>query len=65
MEHYVMLRTTSAHWRIPPVERIVSAHLLELFWQKIAVDYFEINSKQYVVVVDYFSHYIELIKLHS
>ena len=34
-------------------------------WQKVAVDLFECNNKEYMVTVDYFSNYWEVDKLNS
>ena len=32
-------------------------------WQKVASDLFELNGTPYIIIVDYFSHYIEILKL--
>ena len=34
-------------------------------WQKVATDLFEYQQTQYLLIVDYFSRYIEVLKLNS
>ena len=57
--------TMCTQWRIPPVEPMMFTQLLELPWRKIVFDLFELNSKHYVVAIDYFSRNIEVMELCS
>ena len=34
-------------------------------WQVVGTDFFELDRKQYLVVVDYFSRYPEIVKMNS
>ena len=42
-----------------------SSELPKYPWQKVATDHFELNKQSYLLVVDYYSRYPEVIKLNS
>ena len=44
---------------------MLSSELPKHPWQKVATDLFELNRQSYLLVVDYYSRYPEVIKLHS
>ena len=50
----------------PPVrEPMISSKLPKHPWERIATDLFEMNKQTYLLLVDYYSHYQEVIKLNS
>ena len=65
IERIVSLCVTCVHWRTPPAESLLPSPLLDLPWQKVATDLFEYDGKHYLLVMDYFSRYIELVELRS
>ncbi len=65
IERHVTACGTCAHWRTPATEPMMSAPLPDLPWQKIGTDLFELNNKKYVVVVDYYSRYLEIVELRN
>ena len=46
-------------------EPLTPSTLLQQPWEKIGTDLFELKGKSYLLLVDYFSRYIEVIKLSS
>ena len=48
---------------VPPKEPLLISSLPDRPWQKVAADLFELNNCQYLIVIDYFSRYPEVIKL--
>jgi hypothetical protein len=61
--HYVALCWTCVHWAKDRAEPLQSSPLPELPWQKVATDLFELDGKHYVVVVEYYSLYVDLVQL--
>ena len=56
----ICARTSPAQY-----EPMISSVLPEYPWQKVGSDLFELNGTTYVLVVDYFSRYLEVVKLTS
>ena len=50
---------------IPHSEPLIPTPLPEYPWQKVASDMFVLNGDSYLIIVDYFSRYLEVIKLKS
>ena len=48
---------------VPPKEPLLISSQPDRPWQKVAADLFELNNRQYLIVIDYFSRYPEVIKL--
>ena len=46
-------------------ETLMSHEVLQRPWEKVAVDLFSLNQKDYLVTVDYYSNYWELDRLHT
>ena len=49
----------------PPVEPMIVSELPDYPWQKVGADLFELESVKYLLLVDYFSRFIEVVKLTS
>ena len=45
------------------VEPLISSPFPELLWQKVGIDLFEFKKTTYLLIVDYYSSYIEVAKL--
>jgi transposase InsO family protein len=53
------------HWSRDRAEPLIPSPLPQLHWQKVATDLFELNGRHYLVIVDYFSRFLELEELPS
>ena len=53
------------HHAIVAPEPLLPTPLPDLPWQIVAMDLFEHSNKHYIIIVDYFTRYIELIELRS
>ena len=52
--------------RVPPKKEPMIASDLPLYpWQKVGADLFELKGTKYLLVIDYFSRYVEIVKLTS
>ena len=49
----------------PSREQLMQSTLSDHPWERVAADLFELNVTQYLVIVDYYSRYIEVQKLQS
>ena len=49
----------------PTREPMISSKLPKHPWERIATDLFELNKQSYLLLVDYYSRYPEVIKLNS
>lgn len=54
-----------AEFARPQCEPMISTTLPDYPWQKVGADLFQIKTDQYILVVDYFSRYPEVMKLSS
>jgi transposase InsO family protein len=53
------------HWSRDRAEPLIPSPLPQLPWQKVATDLFELSGRHYLVIVDYFSRFLELEELPS
>jgi transposase InsO family protein len=65
IDKYVNSCQTCQHYARDRAEPLLSTSLPALPWQKVATDLFELNGLNYIVVVDYYSRYIEYARLPS
>ena len=65
IESFVASCQVCLHYAKDRAEPLVSTQLPDLPWQKVGTDLFELNNKHYIVVVDYYSRYIELAELRN
>ena len=47
----------------PPVEPMIASKLPDYPWLEVGADLFELEGIKYLLLVDYFSRYIEIVKL--
>ena len=65
IEQMISKCPTCCQHKLQHPEPLLPSTLPEHPWQKVATDLFEWNSSSYLLVVDYYSRYIELAKLTS
>ena len=65
MEQFIKQCPTCVKVTLPPREPMLSPELPKYPWQKVATDLFALNKQSYLLVVDYYSRYPEVIKLNS
>ena len=63
METFVRQCSTCARLHPPAKEPMLPSALLKHPWEKVASDLFKFKGKQYLLVVDYNSRYLEVIQL--
>ena len=51
--------------RLAPTEPLIPSELPDRPWQKVATDLFEFQKSQYLLVIDYYSRFIEIAKLST
>jgi len=64
-EHFIQQCPECVKLTPNPREPLMSTPLPKHPWERIAADLFQLNSATYLLVVDYFSRYPEVIKLNS
>ena len=65
LEEVVKQCPTCIKERVNPAEPVIPSELRDRPWQKVAADLFELEGHPYLLVIDYFSRYIEVAKLSS
>ena len=65
IENLVRNCTTCCKTQVQFAEPLITTKFPKLPWQRVGTDLFEYKGTQYVLVIDYFSHYIEIAKLSS
>jgi transposase InsO family protein len=65
IEQYVKACPVCSHLQHEVREPLLPSELPDIPWQKVATDLFMLNDKIYLLVVDYFSRYIEVLQLKS
>ena len=65
LQNFITSCPTCARHRKNPAEPLLSTPIPTLPWQKVAADFLQLNNKTYLLVVDYFSKYIEATQLHT
>ena len=65
IERYIKNCSQCVKSYVPPKEPLITSPLPTRPWQKLAADLFELNKSHYLIIVDYFSRYPEVIKLTS
>lgn len=63
IQDYVSRCKTCIQHRRPPTEPLLQTPLPDRPWQELGTDIFEFSGKKYIVVVDYYSKFIELEEL--
>lgn len=54
-----------AHERVPKTQPMIASELPERPWQRVRTDLFELKGAQYLLVVDYYSRYVEITRLRQ
>ena len=65
VEHFIKSCAECQKNTVPPREPLISSDLPSYPWEKVASDLFEMNKCTYLLVVDYFSKYVEVQKLST
>ena len=65
VEDFVKQCYTCSKRSTPPVEPMIASELPDYPWQKVGADLFELKGIKYLLLVDYFSRYIEVVKLSA
>jgi transposase InsO family protein len=65
IERFVTNCPTCSHWRQTPTEPLLPSELPAYPWQKVGTDLFELNGTHYIIVIDYYSRFIELVTLKN
>ena len=65
IENLVRNCTTCCKTQVQFAEPLITTNFPKLPWQRVGTDLFEYKGTQYVLVIDYFSRYIEIAKLSS
>ena len=65
VEKFVKQCHTCSQRSTSPVEPMIAFKLPDYPWQKVGADLFELEGIKYLLLVDYFSRYIEIVKLTS
>ena len=65
IEHLIQSCPVCVHSLTPPREPMISSTLPEYPWQKFGSDMFHLNGATYLLTVDYYSHYPEIVKMTS
>jgi hypothetical protein len=63
IERFVSSCVICQHWARDRAEPLLSTALPALPWQRVAMDLFEMDGRHYLVVVDYYSRYLEVVRL--
>ena len=65
MENFVKLCPTCMKNTPPPVQPLLQSELPSHPWERVAADLFQLNNTVYLLVVDYYSRFMEVQKLTS
>ena len=63
IEHLIQSCPVYVHSLTPPREPMISSTLPEYPWQKVGSDMFHLNGATYLLTVDYYSRYPEIVKM--
>ena len=65
MERYIRSCPQCVKSYVPPKEPLITTPLPTRLWQKLAADLFQLNNNPYLIIVNYFLQYPEVVKLTS